>query len=170
MQGGKHTQLRLWGSRGWFHLELDGRERPLRWQSDHPDAPDGEQVFEWYLLEHSSSLVLTHMHDIMMQPSCMTRFQRSKTVLLLLLLLLPRHAWVSNRTLIIHGWAGETPNDRERSDGYKDLTAAAVAFAAGAGLPPITTGESLAAMRAVFAGYAAAESGTTQHIVSSGAK
>ena len=99
VQGGKHTQLRLWGSLGWFHLELDGRERPLRWQSDHPDAPDGEQIFEW-----------------------------------------------------------------ERRDGYRDLTAAAVAFAAGAGPPPITTNESRAALQAVFAGYAAAESGISQRV------
>jgi predicted dehydrogenase len=103
VEGGKHTQLRLWGSLGWFHLELDGRERPLRWQSDHPDAPDGEQIFEW-----------------------------------------------------------------ERRDGYRDLTAAAVAFAAGAGAPPITTKESRAALRAVFAGYTAAESGTTQRVASAG--
>ena len=99
VQGGKHTQLRLWGSLGWFHLELDGRERPLRWQSDHPDAPAGEQIFEW-----------------------------------------------------------------ERRDAYRDFTAAAVAFAAGAGPPPITTSESRAVLRAVFACYAAAESGTTQRV------
>ena len=47
IEGGKQTQLRLWGSKGWFHLELDGREQPLRWQSNHADAPDGEQVYEW---------------------------------------------------------------------------------------------------------------------------
>ena len=103
VQGGKHTQLRLWGSRGWFHLELDGRERPLRWQSDHPDAPEGEQVFEW-----------------------------------------------------------------ERRDGYRDFTHMAVAFAVGTGPPPITTNESRAALQAVFAGYAAAGSGTTQHVAKAG--
>ena len=38
--GGKHCQLRLWGSSGWFHFELDGRPRPLVWQSNHPSAPE----------------------------------------------------------------------------------------------------------------------------------
>jgi hypothetical protein len=47
VDGGKQCQIRLWGSAGWFHLELDGRPRPLRWQSSHPDAPRGEQEFEW---------------------------------------------------------------------------------------------------------------------------
>eukprot|EP01050_Picozoa_sp_SAG11_P016021 SAG11_NODE_2136_length_3766_cov_6.499864_3_plen_156_part_00 len=99
IEGGKQTQIRLWGSAGWFHLELDGREQPLRWQSGHPDAPHGEQAWCW-----------------------------------------------------------------EPTDGYRDLAIEAVRFACGKGPPPITTAESLAALRAVFAGYAAAESGQTQEV------
>ena len=43
-------------------------------------------------------------------------------------------------------------------------TAACVAYACGKGEPPITTGESRAALRSVFAGYAAAASGMTQRV------
>ena len=101
VDGGPANQIRLWGSRGWVHWELvhDGAERPLRWQSNHPDAPAGEQSWDW-----------------------------------------------------------------ESPDGYQELTVAAVEFARGLGPPPLTTAESRAAMRVVFAGYAAAESGSTQRV------
>ena len=41
----------------------------------------------------------------------------------------------------------------EGADGYRDLTAAAVAFAAGKAPAPMVTAESRAALRSVFAGY-----------------
>ena len=44
----------------------------------------------------------------------------------------------------------------EGADGYRDLTAAAVAFAAGKAPAPMVTAESRAALRSVFAGYGAA--------------
>jgi predicted dehydrogenase len=99
VDGGPANQIRLWGSRGWLHwqLGLGGGEWPLRWQSNHRDAPAGEQSWEW-----------------------------------------------------------------EFPDGYKELTVAAVRFARGLGPPPITTADSRAAMRVVFAAYTAAESGSTQ--------
>ena len=43
----------------------------------------------------------------------------------------------------------------ESADGYRDLTAAAVAFAAGKAPAPMLTAESRAALRSVFAGYGA---------------
>jgi hypothetical protein len=52
----------------------------------------------------------------------------------------------------------------EKVDGYADLTGACVAFACGEGEAPITTCESRAALRAVFAGYDAAASGMTQTV------
>ncbi len=40
----KQNQIRLWGSKGWMHLELTSGE-PLKWYSTHPDAPRGVQLF-----------------------------------------------------------------------------------------------------------------------------
>ena len=60
--------------------------------------------------------------------------------------------------------AGEQSWDWESPDGYQELTVAAVEFARGLRPPPLTTAESRAAMRVVFAGYAAAESGSTQRV------
>ena len=38
------NQIRLWGSKGWMHLDLPSGE-PLKWYSTHPDAPRGVQLF-----------------------------------------------------------------------------------------------------------------------------
>ncbi len=38
------NQIRLWGSKGWMHLDLPSGE-PLKWYSTHPDAPRGIQLF-----------------------------------------------------------------------------------------------------------------------------
>ena len=109
IQGGKQCSIRLWGSEGWFFLELDGREAGprLQWQTNYDDD-SGVQTWE--------------------EP--------------------PPAAGGS------------------KADGYRDLTVAAVRFANGRGPPPMRTSESRAVMRAVFAGYAAAESGRTQRIAS----
>ncbi len=42
----KQNQIRLWGSKGWMHLELTSGE-PLKWYSTHPDAPRGVQLFDY---------------------------------------------------------------------------------------------------------------------------
>ena len=42
----KQNQIRLWGSKGWMHLELTAGE-PLKWYSTHPDAPRGVQLFPY---------------------------------------------------------------------------------------------------------------------------
>ena len=42
----KQNQIRLWGSKGWMHLELTAGD-PLKWYSTHPDAPRGVQLFHY---------------------------------------------------------------------------------------------------------------------------
>ena len=42
----KQNQIRLWGSKGWMHLELTSGE-PLKWYSTHPEAPRGVQFFPY---------------------------------------------------------------------------------------------------------------------------
>ena len=42
----KQNQIRLWGSKGWMHLELTSGE-PLKWYSTHPDASRGGQLFPY---------------------------------------------------------------------------------------------------------------------------
>ena len=53
---------------------------------------------------------------------------------------------------------------RGKADGYNDLVVAAVDGALGKGPMPMETAESLAALRAVFGGYAAASSGREQAV------
>ena len=38
------NQIRLWGSKGWMHLDLPSGD-PLKWYSTHPDAPREVQLF-----------------------------------------------------------------------------------------------------------------------------
>ena len=43
---GYQNQIRVWGSKGWFHLNLPDR-KPLEWHSTHADAPEGVQYFQY---------------------------------------------------------------------------------------------------------------------------
>lgn len=43
---GNQNQVRVWGSSGWFHLDLPSG-RPMQWHSTHPDAPRGVQEFAY---------------------------------------------------------------------------------------------------------------------------
>ena len=41
---GYHNQVRVWGSTGWFHVDLPSGE-PMQWHSTHRNAPKGVQEF-----------------------------------------------------------------------------------------------------------------------------
>ena len=43
---GYQNQIRVWGSSGWFHLDLPSG-KPLKWYSTHPEAPRGIQTFTY---------------------------------------------------------------------------------------------------------------------------
>lgn len=43
---GKQSQIRIWGSQGWLHLDLVAR-KPLEWRSTHPGAPRGVQYYSY---------------------------------------------------------------------------------------------------------------------------
>jgi predicted dehydrogenase len=40
------NQVRVWGSKGWFHLDLPYGET-VKWYSTHPEAPRGVQFFQY---------------------------------------------------------------------------------------------------------------------------
>ena len=42
----KQTQIRIWGSQGWLHLDLISG-KPIEWYSTHPDAPRGVQQYRY---------------------------------------------------------------------------------------------------------------------------
>ena len=43
---GYQNQVRVWGSKGWFHLDLPYGET-VKWYSTHPEAPRGVQFFRY---------------------------------------------------------------------------------------------------------------------------
>ena len=43
---GYQNQIRVWGSKGWFHLDLPSGA-PLKWYSTHSEAPPGIQSFTY---------------------------------------------------------------------------------------------------------------------------
>ncbi len=43
---GYQNQIRVWGSKGWFHLDLPSGE-PLKWYSTHAESPRGIQSFTY---------------------------------------------------------------------------------------------------------------------------
>ena len=43
---GYQNQIRVWGSEGWFHLDLPSGE-PLKWYSTHAESPRGIQSFTY---------------------------------------------------------------------------------------------------------------------------
>ena len=43
---GYQNQIRVWGSEGWFHVDLPAGT-PLKWYSTHPNAPRGIQEFSY---------------------------------------------------------------------------------------------------------------------------
>ena len=43
---GYQNQIRVWGSKGWFHLDLPSGE-PLKWYSTHSKSPHGIQSFTY---------------------------------------------------------------------------------------------------------------------------
>lgn len=46
LDGGKQSEIRIWGSHGWLRLEHLER-RPLQWVSTQSDSPRGVQTFEY---------------------------------------------------------------------------------------------------------------------------
>ncbi|MDP6557533.1 MAG: Gfo/Idh/MocA family oxidoreductase [Pirellulaceae bacterium] len=99
LDGGKQSEIRIWGSHGWLRMEHIER-RPLQWYSTRPDAMRGIQQYEY---AHEPGL-----YDLFFQDA-------------------------------IDSIRNGSP-------------------------PPITTRESLSALRTVFSAYKAVETGRTQSV------